>query len=187
MPGSFDKFPYAEYADTTSPDNPILVDIGGAGGHQCVAFRNKYPDIPGRVILQDLEPVVQQAKGALPPGIEAMVHDFFLPQPVNRARAYYMRTILHDWPDHLVMKILQNIKSAMDERSIIIIDETVVKELHAHPRQVMFGVTMGSCIAGLERTAQQWVAVVEAAGLKIRKVYNYAVETGESLIIVGLS
>lgn len=32
----------------------IYVNIGGGIGHQCKQFKEKYPDLPGRVILQDL-------------------------------------------------------------------------------------------------------------------------------------
>ncbi|KAG6354382.1 hypothetical protein INS49_004399 [Diaporthe citri] len=31
--------------------------------------------------------------------VELQVHDFFTPQPVKGARAYFTRSVLHDWPD----------------------------------------------------------------------------------------
>ena len=186
LPGSFDTFSFAEYAGTTSPDTPIFVDVGGAGGHQCVEFRAKYPDIPGRVILQDQPPVVEQAEGALPVGIEAMAHDFFTPQPIKGARAYYMRTILHDWPDESAVKILENIRTAMDEKSIILIDDIVMKENRPEPRAVEYDLTMAACLAGLERTRNQWEKLVDAAGLVIQTIHKYVEETGDSLIVVVL-
>lgn len=37
-----------------SATNLLYVNIGGSIGHQCKQFKQKYPDIPGRVVLQDL-------------------------------------------------------------------------------------------------------------------------------------
>ena len=55
----------------------------------CVALREKYPDIPGRVILQDLAPVVAQAIPAK--GVEAIPHDFWTQQPVKGTLAVTLR------------------------------------------------------------------------------------------------
>lgn len=61
----------------------MLVDIGGGSGHDLELFRQRYPDIPGRLILQDLPMVIQDYKDGLNKGIEAMEYDFFTPQPVK--------------------------------------------------------------------------------------------------------
>lgn len=63
------------------PEKPLYVNVGGGIGHQCAQFRETYPDIPGRVILQDLPATVERA---LPtPGVENTAHDFFDPQPIK--------------------------------------------------------------------------------------------------------
>ena len=64
-------------------DPVFFVDIGGAGGHECHALKVKYPDLPGRVVLQDLAGSIEEVKGKEAAGIEAMVHDFFKPQPIK--------------------------------------------------------------------------------------------------------
>lgn len=64
-------------------DAVIFVDIGGAGGHECQALRQKYPHLPGRVVLQDLPDVIEKFKAHKTTGVEAMAHDFFEPQPVK--------------------------------------------------------------------------------------------------------
>ena len=66
-------------------DAVLLVDIGGNVGHDLVRFKTQYPDLPGRLILQDLPSVIEAAKPSLPAGIETMDHDFFTPQPVQGA------------------------------------------------------------------------------------------------------
>lgn len=66
-------------------DNDVLlVDVGGSIGHDLSEFRRKWPDVPGRLILQDLLEPIEKAKTInLSPGIEPMVHDFFTEQPVK--------------------------------------------------------------------------------------------------------
>jgi hypothetical protein len=72
-----------ETKDWDAQDNSkaIYVNIGGGIGHQCKQFKEKYPDLPGRVILQDLPHSI--AKALPTPGVENMEHDFFQPQPIK--------------------------------------------------------------------------------------------------------
>jgi hypothetical protein len=49
-------------------------------------------------LLEGLPQVVNKVSEACP-GIEVLGYDFFTAQPVKSARAYYLRTVLHDWPD----------------------------------------------------------------------------------------
>lgn len=73
-------YPVAEEAGGWPSEKPLYVNIGGGVGHQCAQFREKYPDIPGRVVLQDLPHSVAQA---LPtPGVENMAHNMLDPQPI---------------------------------------------------------------------------------------------------------
>ena len=70
-----------ETAGLTDPERPLYVNIGGGIGHQCAQFKVKYPDLPGRIILEDLPATVAEA---LPtPGVENLAHDFFTPQPIK--------------------------------------------------------------------------------------------------------
>lgn len=59
----------------------LLVDVGGSTGHDLMDFCAAYPDLPGRLVLQDL-PVVLKNAGRLDPRIDVVEHDFFTAQPV---------------------------------------------------------------------------------------------------------
>lgn len=80
----------------SSSTSVLLVDVGGNMGRDVKMFRNAFPDAAGRVVLQDLAPIIEAGPkdelAAL--GIEPMAHDFFTPQPVQGARAYYLHHIL---------------------------------------------------------------------------------------------
>lgn len=64
------------------PDDVLLVDVGGGEGNYLHAFNDKFPDAPGRRILQDLPQVISTINNT-PKGTELMVHDFFTVQPVK--------------------------------------------------------------------------------------------------------
>lgn len=74
-------FPVEEETQGWDPEIAVYVDMGGSVGHQCARFKEQFPNVPGRVVLQDLPKTVE---AALPtPGVEVMAHDFFKPQPIK--------------------------------------------------------------------------------------------------------
>lgn len=97
----------------TTVDAVLLVDIGGGLGHDLGEFRRKHPHAPGRLILQDLRVVIEQAE-TLHEKIEPMAYDFYAEQPVVGTRAYYMPSVLHDWPDEVCASILVRVVAAME-------------------------------------------------------------------------
>lgn len=77
-----DVYPFEkELCLNSEPETPLFVDVGGAFGHQCAIFKKRLPNTPGRVILQDLPAVINQA----PPmeGVEPMAYDFMTEQPIK--------------------------------------------------------------------------------------------------------
>ena len=68
------------------PDAVLLVDVGGNWGHELRGFRKTHPEVPGRLILQDLPVMTEKFQGKPPEGIEVMTYDFFTPQPVQGER-----------------------------------------------------------------------------------------------------
>ena len=76
-----DVYPIEEETRGWDPEAPIFVDIGGGIGHHCAELKAKYPKLPGKVYLQDLADTIKQARPT--PGVEAMEHDMFKPQPIK--------------------------------------------------------------------------------------------------------
>lgn len=74
-------YPVVEEAKGVTADRAVFVNVGGGIGHQCAEFKKAHPDIPGRVVLEDLQ---HSINAALPtPGVENIVHNFFEKQPVK--------------------------------------------------------------------------------------------------------
>lgn len=65
-----------------NPDAAFLVDIGGSIGHDMAEFVSKFPDVPGRLVLQDLPEVIGGIVD-LDKRIERMPYDFLTEQPVK--------------------------------------------------------------------------------------------------------
>lgn len=61
---------------------PLVVDVGGNKGHDLERFLARFPQAKGRLVLQDLQSTIDNIQD-LSPGIQAMPHDFFTPQPVK--------------------------------------------------------------------------------------------------------
>ncbi|KAJ5149650.1 hypothetical protein N7448_001228 [Penicillium atrosanguineum] len=170
------------WMDSGFYDVPALIN-GDIGEGEALLFHRKWSSAPGRLILQDLPEVLEQAKTmSLHPSIEIMAHDFFNEQPVKGARAYYMHSILHDWTDADCKKILENIVPAMKRgHSKILINENVIPETNAYWETTSLDIIMMADFASTERTADDWHALVESAGLKITKIWT-AQRGVESLI-----
>jgi hypothetical protein len=79
-------YPVPELAQGVAAEDVLLVDVGGGVGHDLAEFRRKWPGVPGRLVLQDLGDVIEQARvmnRETERGVEATVHDFFTEQPVK--------------------------------------------------------------------------------------------------------
>lgn len=60
----------------------LIVDVGGGPGQELIRFQRANPDIPGRLILQDLRITLDRIQ-KVPAGVEKMEYDFFTPQPIK--------------------------------------------------------------------------------------------------------
>lgn len=169
----FDFFPTEARFGSTDPKAPLLVDVGGGLGHDLTAFHKRFPSLPGRLILQDVPAVINDAPiKALPKAIEPTIHDFFKEQPVKGAKAYYMRTVLHDFPDTQAIQILKGIAEAMDKDSVFLLNENFLPEKDVPLYNAEVDFSMLALFGSMERTEKQWTALLEAAGLKVVKVWT---------------
>lgn len=168
----FEIYPVEERL-RASPDHVLLVDIGGGVGHDITAFQKRFPTLPGRLILQDLPQVIDTIKEPLPEGIAAIGHNMFEKQPIGGALAYYMRTVLHDFPDNQALDALARIRDAMTEESILLIHEhTMPDSPDVPPIAATLDIHMMEMFASLERTEKEWVALLTTAGLRVVKIWN---------------
>lgn len=61
-------------------DTPLLVDIGAGRGHDLIGFRKRFPNAPGKLVLEDLSAVIEEVQGAqdlTAADIDTVSYDFF--------------------------------------------------------------------------------------------------------------
>ena len=177
-----DSYPLGESlcSEPVSPSEVLFCDIGGGVGHMCHAFRQRYPDTRGRIVLQDLPETISTVP--VTTEFEATAHDYYTPQPIKEARFYYLRNILHNVADPGCLKILKLTKAAMDPGSRILVDEIVLPTKGVHWRPAQLDMLMMSAVGAIERTDAHWNRLVDQAGLKIVGQYPYNQEQGDAVI-----
>ncbi|KAF6238136.1 hypothetical protein HO173_003770 [Letharia columbiana] len=165
-------------------DVPVLiVDVGGGKGRDLKAFHEKFSTLPGQLVLQDRASVLddEEVKG-LDDKIKVMEHDFFTPQPIKGARAYYLHSVLYDWSDEKCADIVANLKPAMTKGySQLLITEHVIPDYGANWISTTLDMIMMCCFAGAERTVRDWETLLGNAGFKITGIKGCEPGT-ESLI-----
>ncbi|MCJ1386027.1 hypothetical protein MMC17_009152 [Xylographa soralifera] len=164
-------FPTNELVDASRLDVPLLVDVGGGAGHDIEMLRKRLIEPrPGTLVLQDSAAVVEKA--AVHESVTTMAHDFFEEQPVKGATAYYLHTVLHDWPEARAIAILSHIAAAAEPHySRILIHETVVAETPS-ALDTTSDLQMMMVLSSSERTEGAWRAIVAAAGLTTVKIWR---------------
>ncbi|KAJ5571123.1 hypothetical protein N7535_004783 [Penicillium sp. DV-2018c] len=177
-PNWHEFYPVAERLTSgfdASISDVLLVDVGGGKGHDVATFATQHGPVAGRIVLQDREPVIA---GVVASGeeraFEAQAHDFFTPQPVKGARAYFLHSILHDWSDEDGIKILENLVPALKKGySRVLFNEIVINEEKPTLAATNMDMMMLAHFAVMERTEAHWREVLAKVGLKVVKIYNY--------------
>lgn len=168
--------------DIQNTSDIVLVDLGGGGGHDLKRFAARFlhgTNEP-RLILQDLPEVIEQAQKTeqLPSVIETVPVDFTKESPVPGARAYYMHSVLHDWPDEEVRKILRQIHPILSKktkhgyRPKLLLNENVLPTRDVEPIPAALDMIMMAAFASHERSEEQWAALLESAGYRITAIFS---------------
>ena len=181
----FSQFPVDEIllngASKEDPESVLLVDIAGGEGHDIEAFHKSYQGVPGKLILQDLPPTIDNIK-SLDRAVVRQKYDFFTEQPVKGARGYYLRNIFHDWPDNECILIMKNIAAAMKPKySKLLIFEWILPAKDTPLYPALLDVNMMALLNGMERTETQWTQLLTQAGLEVVKFWKAGTDS-EGLI-----
>ncbi|KAL2832761.1 S-adenosyl-L-methionine-dependent methyltransferase [Aspergillus pseudoustus] len=174
------KTPWTKVYDTTQllegakldDGSAFVVDVGGNTGIDIGHVLAKHPGLPaGSLVLQDLPEIIEKAQVDVTK-VKAMVHDFFLPQPVRGSRAYFMHAVLHDWPDDQAHQLLVHTREGMTRGySKLFVYDIVLPPTGASISQTTMDVNMLSLLAAAERTQEAWERLLKEAGYRIVKFW----------------
>jgi O-methyltransferase len=150
-----------------------LMDVAGGHGAILCEILTAYPNMKG--ILFDLPNVINEANChicslKMEHRCETITGDFFEQIPAG-ADAYYMQHIIHDWDDEKSLKILANVKKALEGRKdgrLIIVD-AIVSEDSTPDMSKWLDLEMLLMPGGRERTRREWDSLFARAGFEITK------------------
>ncbi|KAG2142225.1 O-methyltransferase-domain-containing protein [Suillus bovinus] len=192
-------FPFGKYS--------TVVDVGGGIGAFSLPLAKTHKNV--KITIQDLPEALVQARDIWARDCpEAVAEDrvefedlnFFEQVPVKGKDVYYLRNIIHDWPDHESTIILSNVRKALGPHSRVLIHDYVLRQVSRkqtaiedsklgvvsapEPLLANFGVgsmrsyqqdmTMLFVHNAKERTLQDFLTLTTAAGLKLEKVWDLA-------------
>ncbi|KAG4411952.1 hypothetical protein IFR04_014902 [Cadophora malorum] len=153
-------------------DGVVMVDVGGGKGQFINELRSVYPNLQGLMALEDMD-VVLQGGTVVPDEVIKQPYDFFKEQQPIKASNYFLKSILHDWPDSSCVQILQNLAPALrgSPSSRLLLCELVLPDRNPTIGQVLRDMNM-LVIAGKERNKLQWRKLLGSAGFKILGYYG---------------
>ncbi|KAJ7487263.1 S-adenosyl-L-methionine-dependent methyltransferase [Mycena galericulata] len=180
------------------PANSLICDVGGGSGHASINLLKAFPHL--KFVVQDLPGVVEQAKEffdkevtdpTLKKRLQYVPLNFFTEAPVRDCDFYYLRHILHDWPNQTCQTILDHIRGSMKPSSRLLVHEFVLQHVVSSdhtfdraPEPLLPNYGMGSMRAytqditmmimhnSKERTLQEYVEIGARSGLRFVKVWS---------------
>ncbi|KAH7006998.1 S-adenosyl-L-methionine-dependent methyltransferase [Ilyonectria destructans] len=172
--------------DWNSFGEATVIDVGGSAGHDALALAESFPAL--KFIVQDLQQNQSKFQSNLPPAMASRisyeVHNFFNPQPTT-ADVYFLKMILHDWPNKDACSILRNLVPSLRPGARILLCENVVPPAHdEHGNRTMpvmaqrmlsaADLQMLTAFNSMERNLDEWKALVKEAdeNLEIRSVFT---------------
>ena len=143
-----------------------VVDVGGGQGRLLATLLAAVPGLRG--VLVDRPEVVAGADAVLrAAGVadrcEIVGGDFFTAVPPG-GDVYVLAQIVHDWPDAEALAILRACHRAMAPGARLWIVEQVIQPGDAYDRGKLLDLLMLVLFGAQERTAEEYRALLEAAG-----------------------
>ncbi|EXJ67430.1 uncharacterized protein A1O5_09443 [Cladophialophora psammophila CBS 110553] len=147
-----------------------MVDVGGGHGQVTQKVMEENPHIKARFVVQDLGAIIEEAR-ARNPKYEVMEYDFFTPQPIRGARIYFMRRVLHDFPDSKCREILRNqIHGMVKGQSKLLVCETVLPAVGCSGFESLADISR-TTFSSMQRSEKQWTALLASVGLRVVKIW----------------
>lgn len=160
-----------------------LVDVAGGKGHILATVLQAHPEMRG--VLFDLEHVVERsteliAAEGLAERCELVGGDFFASVPAG-GDAYLLASVLHNWDDADSVRILRNVRAAMNPDGRVLLLEAVLPDDDApHLGKDVDMRMLAIFDGGLERSREEYAALLRQADLELVQVVELA--TGTSLV-----
>ncbi|KAL8881680.1 MAG: hypothetical protein Q9198_001163 [Flavoplaca austrocitrina] len=180
-----DGYPWSRF------DGGKIVDVGGGSGHVSIYLAQQFPSLS--FIVQDEsndmiaqgQPLLAKTSASDPSlrsRVQYMRHNFFDPQPVRDASAFFIRQCVHNWPDKECVQILRRFIPALEAAppgTPLIINDTVLPKMGSRTRYEerllrQLDIAMLVVINAKQRTEKEFRALVKEADsrFEVKKVHS---------------
>ena len=153
-----------------------IVDVGGGFGALLPPILKANPTLRGTVF--DLPRCRDGARAIAEKTRLADRYDFvggdFFVDPLPKADAYIIKSVIHDWDDERSIAILRNIRAAMGPESRVLVVEPIAPD---RPGSTPFDAMMAHtdlnmlvATGGRERTESDFRALIEKSGFDVTRI-----------------
>ena len=149
-----------------------VIDVGGGEGTFLASILEAYPALYG--IVFDQPQVVARAEAqiaarGLVDRCRCIAGDFFQSVPEG-GDAYILSNVIHDWDDARAGAILRNCRQVMSPSVRLLVIETIIPPGNAPSPTKLIDLQMLVLTGGRERTAAEYQALLESAGLELARI-----------------
>ena len=148
-----------------------VVDVGGGRGGLLAAILRRWPELQG--VLFDQPHVVALAPSLLDSAGVAdrcrIVTGSFFDEVPSGGDAYVLKNIVHDWPDPEAIAILRNCRKALAPDATLLLVERVISGPNEGFDAAFSDLNMLVAPGGLERTRDEYAALLSAADLHLTR------------------
>ena len=157
---------------------------------QYPALQCTVQDLPGTIV--DASKICSNLDPTIALRLSFLAHDFFKPQPTDlaaRTDVFFLRRILHDWPDAEAGTILQQLATALikPDARILIMDQVMPKPgtdaLLREATMRATDLTMAQNFNSHEREMENWIQLFESTTPKLR-LQAYKLPAGSAMGIM---
>ncbi|MET3918034.1 hypothetical protein ABID97_004816 [Variovorax sp. OAS795] len=160
-----------------------IVDLGGGNGALLSAILSHAKETSGTIF--DLPSVIAEARrriagSALAGRLDVVEGDLFAGGYPVGADVYIMSNIIHDWNDGQAEALLRHCAEAMRGNSeLLLIEEIMPVEVIDSPSTVANDYSMLLLTGGLERSEEEYKALLARSGLALSKVTPFVVSSND--------
>lgn len=160
-----------------------LMDVGGGNGILLSHILKAHNGLRG--ILADVPHVLERARergylaGDLASRASTLPCNFFENVPAG-ARAYLMKSVIHDWDDEQAVQILRNCRGAIPANGVLLLVELGLSGANEPSGGKIIDLFMLVITGGKERTPDEYASLLSRAGFRLGRT----VSTGTDWVIL---
>jgi hypothetical protein len=150
-----------------------LMDVGGGSGIILSCILRAHPQLRG--VLADQQHVLDRARerqflaGDLQARASMQPCNFFEHVP-SGCRAYFMKSIIHDWNDDQSRAVLANCRKSVPANGVLLLAELAIGGENIPSLGKFMDVAMLSLTGGRERTEAEYAKLLASANFRLNRV-----------------